>query len=159
MNGKTLDFDLRDMTIYRGYIIDSDTYNDFMKRLRLVKDLGEDVSLYERQAMKYLIGNLYRQAVKLARTMDFTTVKDTDGNYQYHVDSTKLADLGDVLDEFEAHLKEYGISEDRIRKSRKHADEIIDRRKNHYISLHKMYSGENKNGNGNNQASQNGRGK
>jgi len=155
MNKNGVEFDVRDMTIYRGYIIDSNTYYDVLKRLDTLGESGEDVSLYIREAKKYLVGNLFRKALEISRTMDFTLVKDTDGNYQYHVDSTKLADLGDVLDEFEVHGKEYGIPKPKLDRVRDKLNRVIERRKNHYIGLHKMYSGENKsngekkNGNGN----------
>ncbi len=148
MSEGRINFDLKDMAIYKDFMKDTDNFDAFRKRLNSMDLSAEEKSRYENHARKYLVLNLYKKARDIATYMDFERVGE-EAEIRYLENSSRMADLNDTLDECRIHAKEIGLSEKLMQDAQNKLNDLVDKRREHYISLSETFRTKKKNGNGN----------
>ena len=147
-------FNVRDLDIYKNFIVDTDSYELVMSEIKKSNESGrlsKDISEYERVAQRFLVRNLYRNAVNRAKSMNFSTLKDEDKKViGYEQDSNDYSELSDLISAFNLRASIYGLNEKSIEKAVGYIHSLAEKKKSAVIERYEERHMKNKNGNGDN---------
>lgn len=139
---------------------DIEDFSAFRKEYASVLEeigMAEESKYFDNKAQRKILGCLYKDALRVAKNIGIFPIT-RDGVIQYEFLTDDMADIEWYLGGYEIIGKKYGIPKERLGRARNLITKTIEKRKNHYIDLHKAFSGETKNSNGNDKTENENRG-